>query len=40
VIKISPEVRFTRWSDQHFLDPAGLLKSNLNQAEFLVGISF
>jgi hypothetical protein len=40
VIRISPEIRFTRWSDQHFLDPAGLLKSNLNQAEFLVGISF
>ena len=40
VIRISPEIRFTRWSDQHFLDPAGLLKSNLNQAEFLIGISF
>jgi hypothetical protein len=40
VIRISPEIRFTRWTDQHFLDPAGLLKSNLNQAEFLIGISF
>jgi hypothetical protein len=40
VIHIAPEIRFTRWNDQHFLDPAGLIKSNLNQAEFLVGITF
>jgi hypothetical protein len=40
IIRITPEVRFTRWNDEHFLDPAGLVKSNLNQAEFLVGISF
>jgi hypothetical protein len=40
LVRIAPEVRFTRWDDQHFLDPAGLVKSNLNQAEFLVGISF
>jgi opacity protein-like surface antigen len=39
-IRVSPEVRFTRWNDHHFLDPAGLVKSNLNQAEFLVGVSF
>ena len=40
VIHIAPEIRFTRWNDRHFLDPAGILKSNLNQGEFLVGISF
>jgi opacity protein-like surface antigen len=40
LIRVAPEIRFTRWNDQHFLDPAGLLKSNLNQAEFLVGITF
>jgi len=40
VIHISPEVRFTRWGAQHFVDPNGLLHSNLNQAEFLVGITF
>jgi hypothetical protein len=40
VIRIAPQIRFTRWNDHHFLDPAGLLKSNLNQAEFLVGITF
>jgi opacity protein-like surface antigen len=40
VIRISPEVRYTRWGAQHFLDPNGLLHSNQNQAEFLVGITF
>jgi opacity protein-like surface antigen len=40
VIHVSPEVRFTRWGAQHFVDPNGLLHSNLNQAEFLVGITF
>lgn len=39
-IRVAPEIRFTRWTDQHFLDPAGLIKSNLSQAEFLVGVSF
>jgi hypothetical protein len=40
VIHVQPEIRYTRWFDKHFLDPTGLLKSNQNQAEFLVGISF
>lgn len=40
LIRISPEVRYTRWGAQHFLDPNGLLSSNQNQAEFLVGITF
>jgi opacity protein-like surface antigen len=40
VLHISPEIRFTRWGAQHFVDPNGLLHSNLNQAEFLVGITF
>ena len=39
-IHIQPEIRYTRWGDKHFLDPSGLLKSNQNQAEFLLGISF
>jgi opacity protein-like surface antigen len=38
MVRIAPEIRFTRWGDHHFLDPNGLLQSNLNQAEFLVGI--
>jgi len=40
VIHIAPEIRYTRWGAQHFLDPNGLLSSNQNQAEFLVGITF
>ena len=40
LIHIAPEVRFTRWGDKHFLDVNGLLHSNLNQAEFLVGFTF
>jgi opacity protein-like surface antigen len=40
VIHLSPEVRFTRWGAQHFIDPNGLLHSNLNQGEFLLGITF
>jgi len=37
MLRIAPGIRFTRWGDKHFLDPNGLLHSNLNQAEFLVG---
>ena len=40
VIHVSPEIRFTRWGAQHFIDPNGLLHSNVNQGEFLVGITF
>jgi hypothetical protein len=40
VIHIQPEIRFTRWNAQHFFDPSGLLHSNLNQGEFLLGITF
>lgn len=39
-LHISPEVRYTRWGAQHFLDPNGGFSSNQNQAEFLLGISF
>ena len=39
-LSISPEIRFTRWGAQHFIDPNGLLHSNANQGEFLVGITF
>ena len=39
VIHVMPELRYTRWGAQHF-DLAGLLTSNQNQAEFLVGITF
>ena len=39
LIHIAPEIRFTRWTDQHFT-PGALLQSKQNQAEFLVGITF
>jgi len=38
-LHISPEVRYTRWTSQHFsFDDE--LHSNQNQAEFLLGITF
>ena len=40
IVHIQPEIRFTRWGAQHFFDPSGLLHSNLNQGEFLLGITF
>jgi len=42
-LHISPELRFTRWSSQQInavQSTIDLLHSNLNQAEFLVGITF
>ncbi|HEX3742405.1 MAG TPA: outer membrane beta-barrel protein [Bryobacteraceae bacterium] len=40
VIHIQPEIRYTRWGAKHFFDPSGLLHSNENQGEFLLGITF
>jgi opacity protein-like surface antigen len=40
IIHIQPEVRYTGWGAKHFFDPSGLLNSNQNQAEFLLGITF
>jgi len=40
ILHLSPEIRYTRWGAQHFLDPNGGFSSNQNQAEFLVGITF
>ena len=42
-LRISPEIRYTRWGSQNFLDPTtngGLLRSNRHQIEFLTGFSF
>jgi len=39
VIHISPELRYTRWTSQNF-NVSGVLHSNQDQAEFLVGITF
>jgi hypothetical protein len=40
VIHIIPEIRYTRWGSTQVIDPTTLLKSNQNQAEFLLGITF
>jgi hypothetical protein len=37
-LRISPEIRYTRWTSPHF--SSYLLNSNQNQAEFLLGITF
>ena len=39
-LHISPEIRFTRWNSTQISDSLGLLHSNLNQGEFLVGFTF
>jgi hypothetical protein len=39
VIHLLPELRYTRWTSQHFTI-ANILNSNQNQAEFMVGITF
>ncbi len=39
-LHISPEIRYTRWNAQQISDALGLLHSNQNQAEFLVGFTF
>jgi hypothetical protein len=38
VVRISPEVRYTRWRADRDLHPE--LHSNQNQVEFLLGITF
>lgn len=40
VLHISQEIRFTRWNSSQINASSGLLHSNLNQAEFLVGFTF
>jgi len=39
VIHLSPEIRYTRWISSQF-NLIGVLSSNQNQAEFLLGITF
>lgn len=40
-LRLSPEVRFSRWGGQSFRDATNLLfEANRNQGQFLVGISF
>jgi opacity protein-like surface antigen len=40
LIHITPEIRYTRWGAKQFFSTNGLLSSNQNQAEFLVGVTF
>ena len=39
MLHVAPEVRYTRWTSAHF-NLAGVLASQQNQAEFMVGITF
>lgn len=41
-LHITPEIRYTRWTREHFsqVQSGGSLNSNQNQAEFLVGFTF
>ena len=38
-LHIMPELRYTRWTSQHF-NISDILHSNQNQAEFMVGLTF
>src|SRR5262245_27026015 len=39
VVHVSPEIRYTRWASPHF-NLNGIINSNQNQAEFLIGVTF
>jgi len=42
MLRVTPEIRYTRWGTQHFnsIITNGSLGSNLNQAEFLIGLTW
>lgn len=39
-LRVAPEIRYTRWGSESFRDASGFLRSNDNQAEVLLGLSF
>jgi len=40
-LRITPEVRYTRWGSENFRDPVNaLLRTNRNQGDFLLGFAF
>jgi hypothetical protein len=39
-LRISPEIRYTRWGSDAFVGPRDLFNSNPNQADFMLGITF
>jgi len=40
IVRIAPEIRFTHWADRNFGVHDAPLRSNLTQAEILVGFTF
>src|SRR5690349_11899104 len=41
IIRITPELRYTRWGSENFHDPvAALLRTNKNQGDFILGLTF
>jgi len=40
-VRITPELRYTRWGSENFRDPvASLLRTNKNQGDFILGLTF
>jgi hypothetical protein len=40
-LRITPELRYTRWGSENFTDPvAALLHTNKNQGDFILGLTF
>jgi opacity protein-like surface antigen len=39
-IHVSPEIRYTRWASQNFNSSNGILSSNLNAVDILIGLTF
>jgi hypothetical protein len=40
-LRITPELRYTRWGSENFSDPvAALLHTNKNQGDFILGLTF
>jgi len=40
-VRITPEFRYTRWGSENFRDPvAALLRTNKNQGDFILGLTF
>jgi opacity protein-like surface antigen len=41
IVRITPELRYTRWGSENFRDPvSSLLRTNKNQGDFLLGLTF
>lgn len=40
LVKLSPEIRYSRWGARNISDVQNLLQSNQNRVEFLVGLTF